>query len=67
MSTRTPIPYHNAGHGNRSAAEHIKALHNGAGKSGDSISGFAKPVRHAQPGAPASALKTPRATSRPRD
>lgn len=44
MSTRTPTSYHNAGQGNRGVAQHIKAMHNGAGKSGNSVSGMMKPA-----------------------
>lgn len=67
MSTRTPTSYHNAGQGNRGVAQHIKAMHNGAGKSGNSVSGMMKPARtRAQPGA-ASYAKMPHATKRPID
>lgn len=67
MSTRTPINYHNAGQGNRGVAQHIKSMHDGAGSHGNSVSSMMKPARRSQPGAPLSALKTPRATSRPID
>lgn len=57
---------HNAGRGNRAVAQHIKAMHNNAGRSGNSISSMIGPksLKH-PPGAPLSALKMPRATSRP--
>lgn len=51
---------HNAGTGNRGVAAHIKGLHNGAGHSGNSVSGMAKPAKKAAPGASESVLKKPR-------
>jgi hypothetical protein len=56
----------NQGCGNRAAAAHVKNLHEAARLSG-SVSSTTKPARRSQPGAPASALKSPRATKRPRD
>jgi len=52
---------HNAGRGNRAVAAHIKAMHNGAGKNGNSVSSMIGPksVKHS-PGASSSVLKTPR-------
>ena len=51
----------NAGKGNRAVASHIKSLHNGAGKNGNSVSSMIGPksMKHA-PGAPESVLKSPR-------
>lgn len=59
---------HNAGKGNRAVANHIKNIHAAAKNSGSVSSSIApsRTIAHA-PGAKSSALKTPRATSRPID
>lgn len=48
--------------GNRAVAGHIKSQHDGAGKSGNSVSGQIKPSRSLAhpPGASSSVLKTPK-------
>lgn len=56
----------NQGCGNRATAAHVKNLHAAARLSG-SVSSTAKPSRGNAPGAPLSALKTPRKTKRPID
>lgn len=59
---------HNAGMGNRSAAESVKAQHKVSKHATDWVSSRAKPMRSgAAPGASASVLKTPRTTKRPID